>query len=217
MDAGLKRNIKYLTYVQLKQFLTMLGGMGIYAFFMCFIVKVWDIKELKMMLPLIMVLTCLLLQMRYIQWMADFSVSMGCSRKNLIYGQHILSVEIMLEMFILYGVASLIGYQNLFEGLVFYIAGMIWMQALGMFGGVVGKRFGNGIVVVIVTLFGTVFGMFIGLVMTSDVKVFMTELGAQDLYQNGVIEAVFLIVGLVLYGIASLCSAKTLQKLEVKM
>ena len=96
MNEGLKRHIKYISLYQGKIFsIVILGGL-IYGLFL----TVWVneapgdiVKYIEMVLAII---PCSLM-VNYIRYQIDFSLSMGCTRKNIYLSIYILAAEVLIE------------------------------------------------------------------------------------------------------------------------
>lgn len=226
MDAGFKRNVKYISLMQLKflGWIILFGCM--YGVLMGFMsgggleeMKQTGLQYFTMLLLIIMPMS---LQLRYVKNIAGFVLSMGCTRKNIIIGQHILSLEILVESIVLFSITKTsLGTGHAWNAayLCYYAAGMIVMLATGVFAGfVLGKGTRVGVILYIVFV-SIVAGAVIG-------AMFMASAFMGEAMDNGVLWinvewnspamlVIMQLAAIALYGIASAFTAGRFKKMEV--
>lgn len=223
MNAGFKRNVKYISLMQMK-FLGWLLVFGcIYGLLMAFM-NGGSVEELKrtggqyfIMLLLIFPMS---FQMRYVRNVAGFVLSMGCTRKNIIMGQHILSLEILAESILLFVITRiLLGTGNVWNMAYFcyYAAGIIAMLAVGTFGGVaMSKGAAVGAVLYVVFLVIVMGGVIAAVFMASMLMGNVTDNGILNIeWNNPVVFLAMQLAALALYGIAAFFTAGKFRKMAV--
>lgn len=160
MNEGLKRHIKYISLYQGKIFsIVILGGL-IYGLFL----TVWVneapgdiVKYIEMVLAII---PCSLM-VNYIRYQIDFSLSMGCTRKNIYLSIYILAAEVLIESLAVFLLLQAVTYTpiNADRILSFLISELI-SCVLGVLNGLLIRRFGYAKMMLVLILFYVALAIF---------------------------------------------------------
>ncbi|MBE5870143.1 MAG: hypothetical protein E7294_02625 [Lachnospiraceae bacterium] len=211
--SGLQRNIKYLS---LLQFRYMVRGVlfgtayGLFFGFMTADDKVLVMRRIFQYDKIILYMLMMTLQLRYVSRVSGFVCSMGCTRKNLVRGQHIMNLEVLAEILPVLFAAKLImglGRQDVREVLL-EMASIILFMAIGMFFGLLKENGGKWIIFVIAMVIGvSCAGYFVGSMNAKDAD--MTNMFTIPNAFG------FLAATVLLYAILSCFVAKKYKKLEV--
>lgn len=96
MNEGLRRHLKYISLYQGKIFtLVILGGL-IYGLFLITFVNDTPGELIKYIEMVLAIIPCSLM-VNYIRYQIDFSLSMGCTRRNIYLSVYILAFEVLVE------------------------------------------------------------------------------------------------------------------------
>lgn len=160
MNEGLKRHIKYISLYQGKIFsIVILGGL-IYGLFL----TVWVneapgdiVKYIEMVLAII---PCSLM-VNYIRYQIDFSLSMGCTRKNIYLSIYILAAEVLIESLAVFLLLQAVTSTpiNADRILSFLISELI-SCVLGVLNGLLIRRFGYAKMMLVLILFYVALAIF---------------------------------------------------------
>lgn len=160
MNEGLKRHIKYISLYQGKIFsIVILGGL-IYGLFL----TVWGneapgdiVKYIEMVLAII---PCSLM-VNYIRYQIDFSLSMGCTRKNIYLSIYILAAEVLIESLAVFLLLQAVTSTpiNADRILSFLISELI-SCVLGVLNGLLIRRFGYAKMMLVLILFYVALAIF---------------------------------------------------------
>lgn len=98
MNEGLNRHIKYISLRQGKIFsIVILGGL-IYGLFLFTLADgTGTLSDIVNCIEMLLIVAPCTLMVDYIRYQIDFSLSMGCTRRNIYLGIYILAAEILLE------------------------------------------------------------------------------------------------------------------------
>lgn len=160
MNEGLKRHIKYISLYQGKIFsIVILGGL-IYGLFL----TVWVneapgdiVKYIEMVLAIV---PCSLM-VNYIRYQIDFSLSMGCTRRNIYLSIYILAAEVLVESLAVFLLLQAVTSTpiNADRILSFVISELI-SCILGVLNGLLIRRFGYAKMMLILILFYAALSIF---------------------------------------------------------
>lgn len=160
MNEGLKRHIKYISLYQGKIFsMVILGGL-IYGLFL----TVWVneapgdiVKYIEMVLAIV---PCSLM-VNYIRYQIDFSLSMGCTRRNIYLSIYILAAEVLVESLAVFLLLQAVTSTpiNADRILSFVISELI-SCILGVLNGLLIRRFGYAKMMLILILFYAALSIF---------------------------------------------------------
>lgn len=101
MSAGVRKNIKYLSMVQVKAVLFILGFIIAYGVFFS-LISDSDMYEMAYtMAKMAMTLGVLSIEMRFVKGTANFIVSLGAVRKDIIKAHHVMNLELLAEVLLI--------------------------------------------------------------------------------------------------------------------
>lgn len=220
MDAAFKRNVKYVTMFQLKFFGMILAFGVLYGIFFGFMSDEGGksaIRSAVGYLEMLLIIMPMSLQMRYVKWTGSFICSMGGTRKNVIWGQHIMTAELIAEAIILVAIVRSIfhmPWNNGFYGFYYYMMSYIIMMAVGIFGALLMDKWNTWGLVMCIVL-GITFAM--GYVFSAGGfgNGQLLLVNGVSVMENPICLLVMTLIALIVYAVAGLFAAKKFRRMEV--
>lgn len=160
MNEGLKRHIKYISLYQGKFFsIVILGGL-IYGLFL----TVWVNKapgDIVKYIEMVLAIVPCSLMVNYIRYQIDFSLSMGCTRRNIYLSIYILAAEVLIESLAVFLLLQAVTSTpiNADRILSFLISELI-SCVLGVLNGLLIRRFGYAKMMLVLILFYVALAIF---------------------------------------------------------
>lgn len=160
MNEGLKRHIKYISLYQGKIFsIVILGGL-IYGLFL----TVWVNKapgDIVKYIEMVLAIVPCSLMVNYIRYQIDFSLSMGCTRRNIYLSIYILAAEVLIESLAVFLLLQAVTSTpiNADRILSFLISELI-SCVLGVLNGLLIRRFGYAKMMLVLILFYVALAIF---------------------------------------------------------
>lgn len=153
MNEGLRRHLKYISLYQGKIFaLVILGGL-IYGLFLITVVNETP-GELIKYIEMVLAIIPFSLMVNYIRYQIDFSLSMGCTRRNIYLSIYILAFEVLVESLAVFLLLQAVTSTpiNADRILSFLICELI-SCVFGIMNGLLIRRFGYAKMILILILF----------------------------------------------------------------
>lgn len=146
MNRGFKQHIRYITLFQLKMILiSLMAGLGSAVLIMLLSNEqgVYKISYLKLFQNILLVVPGVLM-MTFLCFQKNLCLSMGCLRKNIYLGLHILTAEMLLESSVFYLITELAFYHGIVHTkYLWYLILEILLIVTGTVYGLVINRFGH--------------------------------------------------------------------------
>lgn len=153
MNEGLKRHIKYISMYQRKIFSIIILGTLICGLFLAVMNNATPDDIVNYMEMVLIIAPCSLM-LNYIRYQIDFSLSMGCTRRNIYLGIYILAAEILLESLTVFLLLQAVTFTpiNPDRILSFLISELI-SCVFGVLNGLLIRRFGYTKMMLVLILF----------------------------------------------------------------
>lgn len=160
MNEGLKRHIKYISLYQGKIFsIVILGGL-IYGLFLTVWVKEAPGDIVKYIEMVLAIVPCSLM-VNYIRYQIDFSLSMGCTRRNIYLSVYILAAEVLAESLSVFLLVQAVTSTPInADRILSFIISELISCVLGVLNGLLIRRFGYAKMMLILILFYAALAMF---------------------------------------------------------
>lgn len=154
MNRGFRQHIRYITLYQLKMILaSLIAGLGSVVLIMLLSNEqgVYKTSYLKLFQNILLVVPGVFM-MTFLCFQKNLCLSMGCLRKNIYLGLHILTAEMLLESSVFYLITELVFHHGIVPTkYLWYLIVGILLIVTGTVYGLVINRFGHaGITAVIV-------------------------------------------------------------------
>lgn len=187
--GGLRRHMKFVTLFQGKYFLYMLFFGLVIGIVRAFIADSTGsphgaINDINIIMTTVLMLMPGNLTMRYLQYQADLSLQMGCTRKNIYLGTFIIILELAAESFICYLLLGTVndyfaansadvytGFADSYMNIFVYLISILVMINMGLINALMARRFGTKSIYLTMIIF---YVIFIAAVMDEDVISWIT-------------------------------------------
>ena len=150
MNAGMKRNLKYIGSYQGKFMIYIMLFGFVYGIFLAFLGGANSIQEgLKSVfgsISMMAVIMPMAVQINLWNSQLNLMLSMGCTRKNMEIGVHAVTFLILIESFLWVGIAGNILQPHFFAGnylLIYFLTACLLTNTVGIIGGLIMYKFGK--------------------------------------------------------------------------